>query len=102
MIVNGILLGKAPLSATTFEGKTGISHPQTEITPDWPRSLRVNLDYFRPYQNAVFAATDAYLASLKDSDLDRPLDMSSMGMGMQNVGWAFGMLIIGHANSPCR
>jgi hypothetical protein len=99
MIVNGVLQGKAPLSATTFAGKTGISDPQIAIAPDWPRTVRVNLDQLRTYQKAVFAATDAYLASLKESDLDRSLDMTSMGMGTQNLAWAFGMLIIGHANS---
>ena len=99
MIVNGILLGKAPLSATTFAGKTGISDPQMAIAPEWPKKLRLNVTEFRAYQKAVFAATDSYLASLKETDLDRELDMTSMGMGMQNVGWAFGMLIIGHANN---
>jgi DinB superfamily len=99
MIVNGMLLGKAPLSATTFAGKTGISDPQFAIAPEWPTKLRLNVTEFRAYQKAVFAVTDTYLASLKESDLDRELDMTSMGMGKQNVGWAFGMLIIGHANN---
>ena len=99
MIVNGILAGKAPLSATAFAGKTGISDPQMEIAPDWPKSVRLNLPEFRAYQKAVFAATDAYLASLTETDLDRELDMTSFGMGKQSVGWAFGMLIIGHVNN---
>ena len=99
LIVSGMLAGKSPLSATTFAGKTGISDPQMAIAPEWPKNVRVKLTEFRAYQKAVFAATDAYLAGLKESDLDRELDMTSFGMGKQNVGWAFGMLIIGHANN---
>jgi len=99
LIVNGMLMGSAPLSATTFSGKTGISDPQMAISQDWTKNVRLDLAEFRAYQKAVFAATAAYTASLKESDLDRELDMTSMGMGKQNLGWAFGVLIIGHANN---
>ena len=99
LIVNGMLLGKAPLAASTSAGKTGISDPQMAVSQDWAKTVRLNLPEFREYQKAVFAATDAYTASLDESDLDRELDMTSMGMGTQNLGWAFGVLIIGHANN---
>ena len=99
LLVQGMLQGKAPLANSTFAGKTGISDPQMNNSEEWAKTVRLNLAEFREYQKAVFAASEAYAASLHDGDLDRELDMSEMGMGKQSLGWAFGMLVIGHANS---
>jgi hypothetical protein len=53
----------------------------------------------REYANAVYAATDEYLASISDADLDRVIDMGPAGtypMGrlltilMGNVAWHTG------------
>jgi hypothetical protein len=95
-IVQGMLQGKAPLAMSSFAGKTGISNPQMFNTPEWIRSVRLDLPAFREYTKAVFAATDEYIASLQESDLDRTVDLSQAGLGTQTVAWMLGALVIGH------
>ena len=55
---------------------------------------RVDLSTVRPYAEAVYAATDEYLASLTDEDLDRPMEIP--GMGQANVGVVLGLLVLNH------
>src|SRR5712692_1032088 len=70
-IIHGMLQGKPPLATSSFSGKTGISDPQMFNTPEWVKSVRLDLPKFREYTNAVFAAAEAYIGSLKEGDLDR-------------------------------
>ena len=104
-IIHGMLMGEAPLAATTWAGRTGQSELQPRPGQDqagyaaWTRNVRVELGAARAYAQAVYAATDAYLASLTAEDLDRPLDLSSVGVGMQTVAWVLGNLIVGHAHN---
>ena len=95
-IVQGILRGKPPLGMTAFEGKTGIGDPQMHNTTAWIKSVRLDLPRFRTYAKAVAAATDEYIASLKESDLDRIVDLSQAQLGERPVGWVIGALVIGH------
>ena len=95
-IVQGMLQGKPPLGMTAFEGKTGISDPQMHNTPDWIKAVRLDLPRFRTYAKAVAAATDQYIASLTESDLDRSLDLSQAKLGVRTVGWVIGALVIAH------
>jgi hypothetical protein len=89
-LVNARLKGGAPLAATSWAGKTGVSEmppgpdPAKPGFPDWSkwaRQVRVDLAATRQYAQAVYAATDAYLASLTDEDLARPIDASAVGLG---------------------
>ncbi len=100
-IVQGMFQGKPPLAMSSFAGKTGISDPQMFNSPEWVKSVRLDLPQFREYANGVFAATDQYIASLKESDLDRELDMTQQGMGKVSLGWGFSMLVIGHMRDIC-
>ncbi len=95
-LVNGMLGNKAPLAASTFAGKTGISELSMSNAPEWVRSVRIDLPLFREYAKAVAAATDQYIASLKESDLDRMIDLTQWGLGMRPVAWVLGALSIGH------
>lgn len=52
---------------------------------EWARTETVDLAALRAYAQAVYAATDAYLASVDDSILNNPVDMSEVGMGTVNV-----------------
>ena len=67
----------------------------------WCRRVRVDLPAFRAYARAVYEATDTYLASLPDAGLSRPLDLSAMGMGTQNVGFVLNNAVLGHAYCHC-
>lgn len=72
-IVNVMLKGGAPLMATSWAGKTGASEPPPPDDKwfDWGRRVKVDLNAMRKYAQAVYANTDAYLASVKESDFSK-------------------------------
>lgn len=94
-LVNGVIRGAAPLLASTWEGRVGVSEfpPQAPPWNDWANEVQVDLERLRGYGQAVYEATDNYLASLSDDDLDRSLDLSALGFGQQTVGWFLGILL---------
>jgi hypothetical protein len=101
MVVQGMFKGGAPLFASTWAGRTGLSEPMPG--PDtwadygpWTRRVKIDLAALRQYAQAVAAETEGYLASLADDDLDRPLDLSAVGLGQHTVGTAIGLLIANH------
>ncbi|HXT37942.1 MAG TPA: DinB family protein [Chloroflexota bacterium] len=72
--VNGVLAARTPLALSSWIGRTGLSElpPLARMTDwrVWARRVRLDLDELRPYAQAVYAATDAYLAALQDDALD--------------------------------
>lgn len=103
-IVQGMLQGKAPLSATTMKDKTGASSPMpamdanwAEANEIWSKSVKLNLSELREYTKAVNAATDAYVNSLKDEDLEKEIDLGSWGK--KTVAELLYGYVIGHINS---
>jgi hypothetical protein len=94
-LINGLLKGAAPLLASTWAGKVGVSTlpPQAPPWNDWAGQVQVELEALRGYGQAVYEATDNYLASLSDEDLDRSLDLSAIGFGQQALGWFLSVLI---------
>src|SRR5258708_39930003 len=94
----------APLCASSHVAKTGLSEPMPMPgTPDWSqayaawaRRVQVDLAALRSYGADVHAATDAYLASLSDADLDRELDLSAVGFGTRKLGWMLNLLVLNH------
>jgi hypothetical protein len=63
--------------------------------------VQVDLSALRQYAQAVYAASDAYLASLKPEDLNQPVDVSAFGLGEQTVGWMLNNAVVGHVNNHC-
>ena len=59
------------------------------------RDVRLDLPAARAYAQAVYAATDAYLAGLTAEDLDRDVDLFGMS---QSLGAALGNFVIGHCH----
>ena len=99
--IHAFLKGGAPLFATSWAGKEGLSEPPP---PDreweqWGHRLQVDLPALRQYAQAVYAATDEYLASLSEADLTRPLDLSDVGLGQQTLAWVISNGITGHVMS---
>lgn len=90
MLVNVLFRDAEPLYATAYAGKTGASALPPLPGPDsdglpawdgWAKELRVDLAELRAYAQAVYGASDEFLASLKVDDLARTLDLSSLGLG---------------------
>jgi hypothetical protein len=94
-LMNGIVLGGVPLMASSFAGKTGFSDaPPPGNRDDWASRVRVDLEATRVYAQAVYTSTSAYLASATDEDLNRIVDLSSVGFGNQPVSFVIGLLLL--------
>ncbi len=85
-VIGGMLKGGPPLLAAAWAGKVGVSElppmPGGEGLPPWDawaRKVQVDLPAVRAYAQAVYAATDAYLASLPDEALNQSLDLGPLG-----------------------
>lgn len=93
MITNGMLKGGAPLLSSV---KTGFSElpPQQPPWDAWARKVKVDLAQAMDYGMKVGASTEAYVASLDDSALAKPLDLSAIGQGQQTVGYLFAALVL--------
>jgi hypothetical protein len=80
-ILHGMLQRKPPLYKTgNWAARTRIEMPASpEFSPEWGRTVKVDLPAFREYARAVYAATDAYVAALSDADLDRKVDTGFIG-----------------------
>ncbi len=98
-IVHAVLQGGAPLFASTWAGKTGISDPQLQATREWTRTVTVDLTALREYGTAVAADTDAYLASLKEEDAQRIIDLTAFGMGQPTLYWVVSRLLAAHLDN---
>jgi len=98
-VINGMLKGGAPLFASTWADKTGVSDPQFQMTLEWAQGLKVELPTFRQYAQAVYTATNDYLASLSDESLSRQIDLSNVGLGQKPLSWCLNALVISHLNN---
>ncbi|CAN5467025.1 hypothetical protein BH10CHL1_BH10CHL1_10570 [soil metagenome] len=93
-LINGMLKGSAPLFAATWAGKTGINqmppspdpaHPGFPNWSAWAHDVQIDLQALHGYAQAVFAATDAYLATLNDGDLQGKADLSALGFSESSI-----------------
>ena len=103
-LINGMLKGSAPLAMGTWAGKVGLSEPPpppTEPWDKWGRQVRVDLRALREYAQAVYKASDEYLASLNGDALSRPLDLSAFGVGEQTLSWLLTNAVLGHVAGHC-
>jgi hypothetical protein len=108
--INGMFRGQAPLFAGAWAGKTGVSelppmlNPQKPGFPDWSawgRRVRVDVEKLRQYASAVYAASEAYLLSLGDGDLNRPIDLSVLGLGPSTLRYVLINGVLGNALTHC-
>ena len=105
VIVSAILAGGAPLMATAFAGRTGLSEPMPTPGPEWEgyarwaRRLRVDLPVALGYARATWAASDAFLAALAPADLDRQVDLTMLGRAHHGLGWAVLRLLVAHCDT---
>jgi hypothetical protein len=79
------LKGEPPLFGAGVQ--TGASEPMPNFMagmwddyPAWTQRVRFNLADLKAYAQRVYAATDAYLATLRPEDLDRQLSVTGMSL----------------------
>jgi hypothetical protein len=93
-----------PLFLDSFAGKIGVDKPPPgpgQGLDEWARGVKVDLAQAKEYAKAVYASTDAYLASLTSADLDEPIDMSRFGMGQQPRSTLVAGIVLQHINNHC-
>ena len=80
-----------------WEGRTGVPFPgiPPAMTPEWAAALNMDLPKFQEYAEAVFAATDSYLANLPDSELERKIQGAAGGE--YTLAWGIAILLCQHA-----
>ncbi|MEX2159270.1 MAG: DinB family protein [Dehalococcoidia bacterium] len=94
--------GTQPLAMGGFAGKAGVSEPPPGPGPgidEWMRRVKVDLAQVRAYAQAVYKQTDDWLATLSADELDKPMDMSTFGMGEQPISTLVAGIIIQHINN---
>jgi hypothetical protein len=98
-IVNGMLRGGAPLFAGEWAAACGVPAPTMNLSLDWSRGLRVDLEALRRYSQAVSASIEAFLATQTPESLDEVRDLTQVGMGQPTVAWILNVLVAGHLNN---
>jgi hypothetical protein len=96
--VQGMLLGRPLLAAREWAGRNGINLPIPQRGSDWfawSRSVQVDLPAAQRYAAAVYAATDAYLASITSDELSRSPDV--LIPGNQTLSWLIHNMLTLHA-----
>ena len=85
-INHGMLQGKAPLYKTAWSNKTGASEPMPEMDEHWHenhgtwvKTVKLDLEQFKKYTQAVYEATTAYLETVTEPMLEEMVDLGSMG-----------------------
>lgn len=92
----GMLSGQAPLWQSEGWGeRLGLPMVMSQ-TAEAARAFRCDPAQLEAYGQAVFARTDAYLASLTEADLDQPVDLSSWGMGSMSKGQILTTMLLGN------
>lgn len=72
-LLNGLIRGQTPVYYTAgWAQKVGLDMPQGGLEPDW--NPKLDLGTFREYATAVHKATDDYLASATDADMEKVVD----------------------------
>jgi hypothetical protein len=96
-ILGSLVDGSQPLVMGEWGPRTGMSEspPMDGNWEEWGKHVSVDLPQAREYAQAVYSKTANILSGLSPDDLDRPLDLSMLGMGEQNPGVLLGILV-GH------
>jgi hypothetical protein len=111
-LVNGMLKGGTPLFASTFAGKTGMSGLPPLLGPEmgdvsryhegfhaWAVGATLDLAALRAYGAAVCESAAEWLSTCTGADLEKPLDLSFLGLGMQTAGFIVHNAVLAHVAS---
>jgi hypothetical protein len=77
-----------------WQEKTGVEIAGSSSDPNWAERLALDMARFKPYTDAVFAETEAYLSTLTDEEMQREIETSAFGK--QTVGQLLSGLTLHH------
>jgi hypothetical protein len=97
LVIQRLLRGADLLATSTWAGRTGVSElpafgPGGDLKT-WSRQAKVDLPALQRYGQAVYAATDAYLAAAGPEALTRPIDLSKLGLGEKPATFLLNALV---------
>lgn len=100
--IQSLLQGKEALYDSAWKDKTGVSKPMPAMdenwsknNEEWARTVRISLSPFLEYTKAVYDATDRYVNTLTDENLEKEIDLGSWGK--MTVAYFLMDLIIAHS-----
>jgi hypothetical protein len=74
-ILNGMVMGRAPIFNADVSAKTGVPMKQGPAQEaGWAGSINMNLPAFREYSQQVYASTEKILAELDDAKASEMID----------------------------
>lgn len=95
-----MMTGRQPQGMGAFAGKTGASEPHPMGNyGDWAKRVKADLPQVKEYMQAVFKSTEDYVAALTPDELDREIDLSSVGMGKMSLGGFISTIAIVHTSN---
>jgi len=103
LAVQKFLQQKNALSESSWKERTGVDKPMESWTDpawsakntEWAKTITIDLAQLGEYKKAVYEATDHYVNSLKDEDLEKEVDLGAWGK-MSTASFLTGF-IIGHS-----
>ena len=98
LIVNMRIRGGDPIWNADWAARTGLPAEGfgAGLPDEEAQKIRItSMEDFAAYQDAVFASTNAYLASASDADLAREVPARQ---GTESVGQAISLHMLGHFN----
>ncbi|HJM88333.1 MAG TPA: DinB family protein [Dehalococcoidia bacterium] len=89
VLVNHELRGNAPLFEAEWATSIGVSEPMVQGPgwADWARRVRIDLDSFERYVDAVHAETDRWAATLANGDLAHAVEFGGRPQPVSHVLW---------------
>ncbi|MEO8084795.1 MAG: hypothetical protein ABI780_13305, partial [Ardenticatenales bacterium] len=91
-----MLQGQPPIWEREGYGqKLGLPMLMTQ-TSEGSRAYTCNPADLADYNKAVYAQTDTFLSGLTDADLDRPIDLTSWGMGVMPMAGVLTNMLLGN------
>lgn len=104
VILRGMVQKQTPLCQGEWANKTGTNTPMPAYDEQWSannetwsKTVTVDLTQLRAYAQAVYASTDAYVATLTDDDMDKEIDLGAWGK--KKLGSLLAQMVVAHAYS---
>lgn len=115
--IPGLFSGAPPLFAGEWAGKTGASEPHPLLTEQgwtpvnesgepqpiegdvlhgWAHSVTVDLEATKAYAEAVYSACLETLSAMSADDLEKTVDLSSIGLGVMSTAAVISLAGVTH------
>ncbi len=101
--IHTLLQDKKTLLETDFENETGMDqlvlNNWKSDFQNWPKDITGDIEQMNQYAEAVFAASESYIKSLTDEDLQRELQVDLFNLGQRTVAFVLGSMLISNLNN---